>query len=282
MVPEAAEAVAEDQLPHVLAVQERALEPGPERRGRLQPLMLRGLQLELQAAEAGGELLRVARAQHRHHHAAVVLLAHPVDRHLRRRPADLAGDRHHLGGNPVDPLGRAAGAVAARAPGARYLPVSDPPSSIPQGVTARSSAAAIARCSCSTSRSASDHGIWMAAGTLQPRSSATDRPRLITHAGVSEKPTWSTLPARTWSSSARMTSSTGVVWSHMCSHSRSTRSVPSRRRLASSERTRLLRWLPPALGSSRRLVRVYLVAITQRSLSAATSSPTMRSLAPPV
>src|SRR6266540_3867024 len=101
------------------------------------------------------------------------------------------------GGRPISAATATTSAVAAR-----YLPVSDPPSSRPQGVTARFSAAAIGRCSCSTSRSASDHGICTATGGVQPRSSATARPRLTTHAGVSEKPTWSTLPARTWSSTA--------------------------------------------------------------------------------
>ena len=46
--------------------------------------------------------------------------------------------------------------------------------------------------------------------------------REMTHAGVSEIPTWSTFPAETRSSSPRMTSSTGVSPSHMCSQRRST------------------------------------------------------------
>jgi hypothetical protein len=47
-------------------------------------------------------------------------------------------------------------------------------------------------------------------------------------------------------------------------------------------RTRFFRELPPPFGSSRRVVSEYFVAITNRSRSAATSSPTSRSLLPSV
>src|SRR6266545_3664623 len=112
VVTDPGEGVAEDQPPHLVAVQERELEAGAEARRGVQPLDLRSLQLELQAAEVDAELGGVAGADHRHDHAAVVVPAHPVDGHLRRGPADLRGDRHDLRGDPVDPLGDAIGVVA--------------------------------------------------------------------------------------------------------------------------------------------------------------------------
>ncbi len=53
-----------------------------------------------------------------------------------------------------------------------------------------------------------------------------------------------------------------------------------RRRLASTVRRRFLRWFPAAFGSPMRSLSVYLLAMTKRSRSRATSSPTKRSLVP--
>ena len=56
------------------------------------------------------------------------------------------------------------------------------------------------------------------------------------------------------SSIVRRTSSTGVIPSHMCSQKRSTRSVPRRRRLPSSDRIRFLRWFPPTSAKRSKIL----------------------------
>ena len=66
----------------------------------------------------------------------------------------------------------------------------------------------------STVRCSRLYSICSATKGLHPRSSARVFACDTTHAGVSDTPTWSTLPARTRSSRARMTSAGGVVSSH--------------------------------------------------------------------
>jgi hypothetical protein len=76
-----------------------------------------------------------------------------------------------------------------RARSVPYLPVSRPPPSGDQAVTARSSAAAIGSNSRSTVRSTSEYGICRAENGVNPRSSATVTARATTQAGASEMPT---------------------------------------------------------------------------------------------
>src|SRR5690348_6930972 len=84
---------------------------------------------------------------------------------------------------------------------------------------------------------------------------------------------YNTFPERTRSSRARITSTTGVHVSRVCTHSRSTYSEPMLRRLASTDRTRFFRWLPAELRSPGRVCSVYLVPTTNRSRSDRRKSP---------
>src|SRR6185312_12515705 len=73
---------------------------------------------------------------------------------------------------------------------------------------------------------------------------------------------------------------TGVHASRVCTHSRSTYSVPMLRRLASTDRTRFFRWLPAELRSPGRVCSVYLVPTTNRSRSGRRKSPRILSALP--
>ena len=104
----------------------------------------------------------------------------------------------------------------------------------------------------------------------------------IFHATVSEIARYPTLPLRTASSSARITSSTGVRCSQMCTYRTSTHPIPIRFRLASSDRIRFARPFPPAFGFPFSVHPEYLVAITARLRCCARNSPSQRSEVPPV
>ncbi len=116
----------------------------------------------------------------------------------------------------------------------------------------------------------------------QDRSSARVLAWAISHAGQSETPTCSTLPARTWSSRARITSGSGVSVSRAWTQSTSTWSVSRRRRLASRECTRFFRWFPALFGSPGPVCNVYFVPSTNRSRRPFSARPTIVSEEPPV
>ncbi len=97
-----------------------------------------------------------------------------------------------------------------------YLPVSQPLANGDHGVTVNPSAAAIGSSSRSGVRSIRLYSICKPTNGVQPRNSASVLARATHHAGASEMPMYSTLPARTKSSKARMTSSTGVNSSQAC------------------------------------------------------------------
>ncbi|MNT13513.1 hypothetical protein D3C72_1484870 [compost metagenome] len=102
-----------------------------------------------------------------------------------------------------------------------YLPLKIPPDSGDQGITPRPISCAIGISSRSTVRSSRLYSICRPISGDQPRNSARVCILAACQAGRSETARYSTLPARTRSSMARMISSTGVVKSQACRYSRS-------------------------------------------------------------
>src|SRR5689334_19194110 len=165
-------------------------------------------------------------------------------------------------------------------PPPRYLPVSLPSASGPHATTARSKASAMGTRSLSGVRSSMLYRDCRATNGVQPRSSAVVLASATSQAGQSETPMYNTFPERIRSSRARITSTTGVHASRVCTHSRSTYSVPMLCRLASTDRTRFFRWLPAELRSPGRVCSVYLVPTTNRSRSGRKKSPRILSALP--
>mmetsp|Transcript_17443 Transcript_17443/g.41904 ORF Transcript_17443/g.41904 Transcript_17443/m.41904 type:complete len:369 (-) Transcript_17443:280-1386(-) len=170
------------------------------------------------------------------------------------------------------------------------LPVRNPSAITPQGTMPRPHSTAIGSRSFSKVRSSMLYLVCRAMNGVQSLKCAMVFAFEMTHAGVSDTPQYSTLPHLTQSSRARITSSTGVRYSHAWMYNKSMYPICMRLSDASRFSTRLLRLFPER--HSRRLsalfwgimwprLRVYLVARTRLLRLSPIMSPRNFSERPP-